>query len=82
MVQHVRSVAPDVDQLTLIQTGATEIRHAFPIDQQPDVIEGYMAGLKVVFAMCIVATGMATFIGLATRWTRLSQEQRGTGGAV
>lgn len=82
MVQHVRAVAPDVDQLTLILTGAAEIRQSFPIDQQPDVIEGYMAGLRVVFAMCIAATGVATFIGLAMRWTRLSQEQRGTGGAV
>jgi hypothetical protein len=82
MVQHVRSVAPDVDQLTLILTGATEIRQSFPIDQQPDVIEGYMTGLKVVFAMCIAATGIATFVGLATRWTRLEQEQRSTGGAV
>lgn len=80
MVKHVLQNAPDVDQATLVLTGATEIRNSFPEDQQPAVIDGYMAGLKVVFAMCIAATGLATVVGLATRWNRLKQEQRGGGG--
>ena len=80
MVQHVVRVAPHINRETLVLTGATEIRHAFPLDQQPIVIDGYMAGLKVVFAMCIAATGLATVIGLGTRWKRLSQEKRTGGG--
>ncbi|KAG9251887.1 major facilitator superfamily transporter [Emericellopsis atlantica] len=72
MVAHVVSRVPDIDRATLILTGATEIRHRFPVELQGDVIDGYMAGLKVVFAMCIAATGVATLVGLATRWNKLS----------
>ncbi|KAI6782766.1 drug:H+ antiporter-2 [Emericellopsis cladophorae] len=71
MVAHVVSRVPDIDRATLILTGATEIRHRFPVELQGDVIDGYMAGLKVVFAMCIAATGVATLVGLGTRWNKL-----------
>ncbi|KAK2594521.1 hypothetical protein QQS21_007802 [Conoideocrella luteorostrata] len=82
MVGHVTKTAPQVDLATLVLTGATEIRRAFPSDQQPIVIAGYMSGLKVVFAMCIAATGIATVIGLATRWKKLKQEDISVGGAA
>ncbi|KAF5127878.1 putative efflux pump gsfJ [Metarhizium anisopliae] len=80
MVDHVLKNAPQVDLGTLVLTGATEIRHAFPADQQPLVIAGYMAGLKVVFAMCIAATGIATLIGCFTRWSKLKQGSMTGGG--
>lgn len=76
--------APDlnISREALVMTGATEIRKVFSPEQQPFVIDGYMAGLKVVFAMCIATTGLATLIGLGTKWQRLSQEKRGMGGAA
>lgn len=74
--------APHISREALVLTGATEIRSVFPPDQVPIVIDGYMTGLKVVFAMCIAATGLATLIGLGTRWQKLSQEKRGMGGAA
>lgn len=82
MINHVLKNAPQVDLGTLVLTGATEIRHAFPLDQQPLVIAGYMAGLKVVFAMCIAATGIATLFGLFTRWQKLKQEDMAAGGGM
>lgn len=76
----VLSTIPDIDQATLVLTGATEIRHAFPESQQDAVIDGYMSGLKVVFAICIAATGLATVLGLASRWSKLGKEVRSGGG--
>lgn len=80
MVGHVTKNAPRVDLRTLILTGATEIRHAFPTDQQPVVIDGYMSGIKVVFAMCIAATGIASLGSLATRWNKLQRDKTAAGG--
>ncbi|KAM3541279.1 hypothetical protein ARSEF1564_005778 [Beauveria bassiana] len=73
MVSYVVRHAPEIDKGTLILTGATNIRQAFPADQIPVVIDGYMHGLKVVFALCIAATGVATLVSLFTRWTKLKQ---------
>ncbi|EGX91502.1 efflux pump antibiotic resistance protein, putative [Cordyceps militaris CM01] len=79
MVSYVLQRAPEIDKATLILTGATNIRHAFPADQIPIVIDGYMHGLKVVFALCIAATGVATVASLFTPWTKLKQSA-GAGG--
>ncbi|KAF4982067.1 hypothetical protein FZEAL_2254 [Fusarium zealandicum] len=74
MVLDVVKNAPQIDKATLILTGATEIRNAFTDDEQTVVIDGYMQGLKVVFAIAIAATGLTTLIGLGTRWKKLKQE--------
>ncbi|KAG6004262.1 hypothetical protein E4U21_001274 [Claviceps maximensis] len=83
-IRHVmQNKSQKINQTTLVLTGATEIRTAFPAEQQPLVIAGYMAGLKVVFAMCIAASGLATLVGLGTRWSRLKQhEKREIGGTL
>ncbi|PNP50732.1 hypothetical protein THARTR1_08353 [Trichoderma harzianum] len=83
MIQHVLKHAPQVSEAMLVLTGATEIRNRFPVDQQPFVIDGYMAGIKVVFAMCVACTGIATLIGLGMRWQRLNQDAlKNAGGAA
>ncbi|KAL6871266.1 MFS general substrate transporter [Trichoderma novae-zelandiae] len=83
MMRNVLKHAPQVSQAMLVLTGATEIRNKFPVDQQPFVIDGYMAGLKVVFAMCVACTGVATLIGLGMRWQKLNQDAlKKAGGAA
>lgn len=79
MTNYVLQRAPEINKGTLILTGATNIRHAFPAEQIPVVIDGYMHGLKVVFALCIAATGVATVVGLFTRWSKLKQAGGGGG---
>ena len=80
MVKYVVQRVPSVDRAILVLTGATEIRSSFPESQQPIIIDGYMDGIKVVFAICIAATGIATAVGLATRWKKLGVEARSGGG--
>ncbi|PKK49097.1 hypothetical protein CI102_8510 [Trichoderma harzianum] len=83
MIRNVLKHAPQVSEAMLVLTGATEIRNRFPVDQQPFVIDGYMAGIKVVFAMCVACTGIATLIGLGMRWQRLNQDAlKNAGGAA
>ncbi|KAF4470261.1 major facilitator superfamily transporter [Fusarium albosuccineum] len=74
MVLDVTKNAPQISKGTLILTGATALREAFTSEELPLVIDGYMHGLKVVFAMAIAATGITTFVALGTRWKKLKQE--------
>ncbi len=79
MANYVMGHATDVSKATLILTGATNIRESFTVEQQPIVIEGYMTGVKVVFGICIAATGVATLIGLMSPWKKLKQSSGGGG---
>lgn len=74
MISYVIEHAPHISKETLILTGATAIRDSFSAEEQPIVIDGYMHGLKVTFAMAIAATGLTTIIALATRWKKLNPE--------
>lgn len=73
MANYVIEHAPDVSRASLVLTGATEIRNMFTLDQQPIIISGYMDGIRVVFAICIAAAGVATLIGAASPWKKLNQ---------
>ena len=74
MLRNVLSHDHAISLATLVLTGATEIRDNFKADQIPTVVNGYMAGLKVVFAMCIACTGLSVLISLLVRWKKLNQD--------
>lgn len=57
--------------MMILQTGATQIRAAFPSAQVPIVVAAYMAGLKVVFAFIVGTFGTAFLVSLFAKWERL-----------
>lgn len=82
MLKHVLKDVPEIDKSALILSGATEIRKVFSSAEIPFVVEGYMTGLKVVFAICIACTGLATLISLGTRWKKLQPENLAQAGGA
>jgi hypothetical protein len=82
MIRKVTHRDPNINLGTLVLTGATEIRNNFNATEIPIVVDGYMAGLKVVFAMCIACTGIALLISLMVRWKKLNAESRAASGAA
>jgi hypothetical protein len=64
--------APDVNPMTVIATGATQIRSAFTPDQVPGIVFAYMAGVKVTFALVVALTGFTCVIGLFVPWKRIN----------
>jgi len=56
------SYVPSLDPHVVIHTGIGSLRSAFPADLLPGIINAYMEGLKVDFAIAIAAVGIA-FIG-------------------
>jgi MFS family permease len=75
LIRKVRELAPQVDPAMVILTGATEIRSAFPQEVLPQIIESYMAGLKVTFALAIAGAGIAFVSSFGSRWQRLNREK-------
>lgn len=81
LVRTLPSTAPTVDPMTVVATGATELRSVFSADQVPGILLAYMRGLKITFAISLGATGLSLIIALFSRWKRLNTAAI-TGGAA
>ena len=86
-VNHMLSVlpttAPTVSPALVLATGATELWSTFGADVLPGVLEAYMKGLKVAFAIAIAGVGSAFAISFFSSWKRLNPEtMKNLGGAA
>ena len=52
--------APGIESYQVIATGATELRDKFPIVALPGLLQAYMSGLEIMFAVTIASAGIAT----------------------
>jgi hypothetical protein len=77
------STVPGIDPVLLLGTGATQIRQVFTAAQIPGVIDAYMAGIKVVFAIIIGASGFASLFSLCGSWKKLhAEDMKNAGGGA
>lgn len=67
--------APGVDPWLVIKTGATQIRAVFPAAQVAGIIEAYMAGVKVAFAIAIAGAGCAFVLSIGSKYTKLGKDE-------
>ena len=64
--------APGTDPMTVVNTGATELRRVFSADQVPGILVAYMRGLKISFAIGLASSAVALIIiTLFQKWNRL-----------
>lgn len=56
---------------TVVATGVTELRNMFSADVIPGIINAYMDGLKVAYAIAIAAGGLAFLISFGSKWRNL-----------
>lgn len=54
--------APGIDPVTVVNTGAMDLRRVFSADQLPGIWVAYMRGLKISFAIGLVSSGVAFII--------------------
>jgi MFS transporter, DHA2 family, glioxin efflux transporter len=82
MISTLASTAPDVNPAMVIATGATQIRTAFPADQIPGIVDAYMAGVKVPFAIATATVSFSFLVALCGGWKKLHPEalKQATGG--
>lgn len=81
MIKNTLRNAPNVSLEQLVLTGATDIRRVFDAETVPIIIQGYMDGLRVTFALSIACVGVAFIASFFSRWERLNT-QKLTGGVA
>ncbi len=64
--------APGINPLMVVGTGATEIRHVFPVSDIPGIVLAYMAGIKITFALIVALTGTSCIFAVFVPWRRLN----------
>jgi MFS transporter, DHA2 family, glioxin efflux transporter len=78
LVSFVPRYAPGVDPHLVVATGASQLRDVFDPKVLPGILEAYMHGIKLVFALCVAMAGITLPIALFSPWKRL----HGGGGAA
>jgi hypothetical protein len=81
LVKVLQHSAPGIDSATVVYTGATDLRTAFSEAQLPGILEAYMRGLKISFAIGLASTGMALIVIMFQKWNRLNTAAITGGGA-
>ena len=74
--------APGINPLAVVATGATDLRKVFPAEVLHGILEAYMRGLKISFAIGLASTGMALIIIMFQRWNRLDTAAIAGGGGA
>jgi hypothetical protein len=82
LLSELARTAPGLNPQKVQGTGATQIRHAFPVDQVPAIISAYMAGIKVTFAITVALVGFSCVIVAFTPWKRLNADALKEAGAA
>lgn len=63
--------APTVDITKVLATGITELRDVFAVEQIPGIVDSYLEGLRVSYAVAIAASGIAVLVSLGSKWSNL-----------
>lgn len=84
VIKELAKTLPEIDPAMVLGVGATQIRTAFTSSQILAVLEAYMSGLRVIFAIAVGAYGLATIIGMLGDWKRIDAKelQKAAGGAA
>ena len=83
LIKTLPSTAPGVDPAIVVLTGVTDLRQTFSPDVLPGILEAYMHGLKIAFAIGLASTGVAFIIITSfQKWNRLNPAAIAAGGAA
>lgn len=74
--------APGVNPALVISTGATELRKVFPADQIPGILDAYMQGLRVPFAIAIACGCVTAVLAFTPRYESIKGKVKLDGGAA
>jgi MFS transporter, DHA2 family, glioxin efflux transporter len=68
---HLPRYVSNIDPKSVVMVGVTEIRATFPADIVPGIVQAYMDGLRVDYAIAIASSGIAVLISLLSKWRNL-----------
>ncbi|KAI4288898.1 MAG: hypothetical protein L6R35_001843 [Caloplaca aegaea] len=71
LIHRLPVTAPGVQPGAVLRAGATELRKTFPPEQIGGILEAYVSGLRVVFALSTALIGVSFLCSLMPRWEKL-----------
>ena len=71
LITSVLKLAPAVNPALVVATGATDLRTVFSPDEFPHILQAYMDGLRVAFAVAIPLAGIALPISIFSNWRNI-----------
>ena len=71
LIKNLPITAPSVDPASVVSVGVTQIRATFAADVVPGIIQAYMDGLRVDYAIAIASSGVAVLVSFAAKWRNL-----------
>ncbi|RYP45212.1 hypothetical protein DL768_008405 [Monosporascus sp. mg162] len=72
LIQSLPVLAPGVDPLQVVATGAGQLRTVFPPEQLPGILAAYLDGIKVTYLLECALTGTAFIAAMLYPWKRLN----------
>lgn len=63
--------APSVDPQSVVAVGVTQIRATYSADVVPGIVDSYMSGLRVAYAIAIASSGISVVAALLSKWRNL-----------
>lgn len=77
MLKELASIAPDMDPIQVLTTGASEISHVFQGAELEAVLSAYLAGIKDVFAFSLAGAAFTVVLSLAIPFKKLPDMSAG-----
>ena len=68
MLKSLATTAPDVNPAQVLLTGASSLREAFPPEQIPGILQAYLDGLRIAYALSIAMGGVAFVVACCSKW--------------
>ena len=72
IINRLPTYVPELNPLDVIHTGIESLRSSFPPELLPGIINAYMDGLKVDYAIAIASVGIAFIGSFASLWPWLN----------
>lgn len=77
LIKKLLSTNPDIPPLSVASADATTLRHLFTPEQLDGILESYVHGLSLAFALAIPVTAIGTLIACVPKWVRLNVPNQG-----
>lgn len=71
LLQRLPMDAPSVDPQAVVAVGVTQIRSTYSANVVPGIVNAYMSGLKVAYAIAVASAGISVFVAFFSKWRNL-----------
>lgn len=76
LTKRLRESDPAVNPITVIGTGATDVRTAFATADLPFILRAYVEGIQTAFIVAITLACVCTVVAFGAKWQKLQSASR------